>query len=107
MTTHIALKLKDFFPNNDFLSSREKGLVLRNEMLSKLDNAEKINLDFSGFDVITQSFTDELIGVLVREHGADFIRNHFEVSNAGSEIRAMLNLVVSYSAKQHKTLVSA
>lgn len=104
MTIQIALK--NFFPNIDFLSSRESGLILRNEMLANLEKAEKINLDFSGFDVITQSFTDELIGVLVRERGANFIREHFEVSNAGNEIKSMLNLVVSYSAKQHKPLES-
>lgn len=95
-----VIKVKDIFPAFDFLSSRENGLLLRNLALLEIRSMNKVVIDFSGFDAITQSFTDELIGVIVRESGIDFVKNHIEISNAGRDIRAMLNLVVSYSSNK-------
>jgi hypothetical protein len=94
----LIIKINKIFKNLDFLSSREKALELRILILKTLQSESSIVLDFEGFDLVTQAFADELIGVLVRDNGLNFVKNNIPVK-ASSSIKEMFNFVIGYSVK--------
>ena len=96
-----TIKLKDLFPDLDFIGSRYAGELIRKLMEEVFSRKQSVVLDFEHIEMITQSFADEIIGLFVREHGKDFVKEHIQVSHTKSEIKAILNLVVRYSNKLH------
>jgi ribulose 1,5-bisphosphate synthetase/thiazole synthase len=93
------VKLKGFFPDLDNLTSRYKGLVIRKTIEKALEKGNKVIIDFEGFDLITQSFGDEIIGVIIRSKGVEFVKNHISVININGQIKDVLNFVASYSKR--------
>jgi hypothetical protein len=100
----VVIKIKELFPelsDLDSLTSRESGLRVRMEIekiLSENEDAITI-LDFNGIELITQGFGDEIIGVLIRRKGLDFVKEKIQIINACNFVRGTLNWVVSYSKK--------
>ncbi|GMT49472.1 MAG: hypothetical protein IEMM0008_1011 [bacterium] len=101
MKTVKAIKLKDHFPHIDFIGSRYAGELIRELMEEAFKLNQSVVLDFEHIEMITQSFADEIIGLFVREHGKDFVKDHIKIIHAKIEIRTILNLVVRYSSKLH------
>ena len=52
--------------------------------------------------MITQSFADEIIGILVRVNGAKFVGENIRLINANKEIIDTINFVIKYSSRKHK-----
>ncbi len=96
MKTKI-IEVKKVFPMFGSLVSRDAGFFLRLILERELKKNDIVILDFKGIDLITQGFGDELIGVLVRRKGLDFVKSKIKVQNAKDGIRTVLNWVVSYS----------
>ena len=94
-----VIHIKMFTQDNDFGGSRENGERVREEIIEKLKEKNGITLDFTGISLITQSFADEIIGILTRMYGIEFIKKNIRINNANSEIKSMLNYVVKYSKK--------
>lgn len=92
-----VIEVKKVFPMFDNLVSREAGFFLRFILERELAKNDIVILDFKDISLITQGFGDELIGVLVRRKGLDFVKNKIKVQNARDCIRTTLNWVVSYS----------
>src|SRR4030067_1165982 len=57
-----------------FLGSRFRARELREEVEQLLARADEVVLDFTGMKSATQSFIDELVGVLVLRHGPDIVQ---------------------------------
>ncbi len=93
------IKLKSLFSDSDNLISRYDGLIVRKNIEKILENDNKVVIDFEGFVLITQSFGDEIIGVIVRNKGVEFVKNHISLINTNGQIKDVLNFVVSYSKK--------
>ncbi|MEO1785053.1 STAS-like domain-containing protein [Thermodesulfobium sp. 4217-1] len=93
------VKLKSLFSDSDNLISRYDGLIVRKNIEKILENDNKVVIDFEGFVLITQSFGDEIIGVIVRNKGVEFVKNHIGLINTNGQIKDVLNFVVSYSKK--------
>jgi hypothetical protein len=107
----IVIKVRSLFPellkespNFDSLTLRESGLRVRMEIEKELEKNKNavIVLDFDSLELITQGFADEIIGVLIRRRGINFVREKVKVVNANDFIRGTLNWVVSYSKKMIK-----
>lgn len=81
---------------SDFLASREVGRRLRFtiEDALKRQRGEEIRLDFSAVKSATQSCMDEMIGVLVRQHG-EIILSRILFDNCEHEIRTLIQFVIS------------
>jgi hypothetical protein len=98
-----VIKVKEIFPelDSDSLTTRWSGLDIRREMekIWAEDPDAVITLDFEGIELIAQGTGDEIVGVLVRKNGLDFVKNKVKVINANNFIRGTLNWVVSYSKK--------
>ena len=95
-----VIRIKEFLEGS-FAGSRKSGEKVR-EAIQK--NFQKINnqgttLDFVDIDMITQSFGDEIIGIMTRVHGVEFIKNNIRLVNHNNEIKDILNYVVRYSKK--------
>lgn len=94
-----TINVKGLFKGLNSLTSRVNGLELRKLIEQELKKNDTVTIDFDGIELITQSFGDEVIGVIVREKGIDFVKNKIKVKNANDFIRGTLNWVVSYSKK--------
>ncbi len=97
-----VVRIKDFVQNSDFAGSRQNGAKVRNEILKKLKEDNGITLDFIDIHLITQSFGDEVLGILTRMHGIEFIKENIRIHNENDEIKSVLNYVVKYSQKFFK-----
>ncbi len=62
------------------LSSRVRAAHLRHEII-RLHHAERIELNFLGVRTISDSFADELFGILVKEMGEEWFQQHVQVAN--------------------------
>ncbi len=97
-----VIHIKDFIENSDFAGSRQNGEKVRQVILNKLKQNNGVTLDFVGVNLITQSFGDEVLGILTRLHGVEFIKKNIRLHNANDEIKSVLNYVVKYSKKHYK-----
>ncbi len=95
----VELKIKEIFNGLDNISTREKGLILRKNLEQLLKTEKTVVLDFEGINLITQSFADEVIGVLIRKKGLNFVKSHVKIKNASDFIKSVFKFVISYSKK--------
>jgi hypothetical protein len=79
MTTHIALAQ---VAGTD-LSGRARARALRDAVVA----AAPVVLDFSGVVCVSDSFHDELFGVLVLERGSNWFRSNITVKSLAPSIR--------------------
>ena len=93
------LKLSTYALSGRLLGSRNIALPIRDELKLLLECNEKVEIDFSSINP-TQSFIDELIGVLVLERGKSVL-SHLVFKNCSFEVRAILHLVVSDRIDQY------
>jgi hypothetical protein len=96
-----VIKVKEMFPGLDSLTTRWAGLDIRREMekIWEKDPDAIVVIDFEDIELIAQGTGDEIVGVLIRRNGLDFVRNKVKVINANGFIRGTLNWVASYSKK--------
>ncbi len=95
----IEIKVFEFFNGFENLSTRENGLLLRKEIEKLLEKNQYVVLNFEGINLITQSFADEVLGVLIRKNGIDFVRSKIKIKNASDFVKTIIKFVISYSKK--------
>lgn len=91
------ISVKSFCPNVEVVSSRGLGLDIRNEVEKALETFNVVVIDFSEIPLVTQSFADEILGVLIRTKGLNFVKNRIKIANANPLIKKIINFVASYS----------
>lgn len=84
----------------DFVGSRSIGEKVRIKIKEAIDNNESVTLDFGGVTNITQSFADEMIGILIRAFGIGYIRKKILLVNETQGIKDTLNFVIKYSKQR-------
>ncbi len=94
------IRVRKFFKGADRLSTRENGLRLREKVNEVLREGEDVILDFEGIELVTQSFIDEVIGVIVREKGLEFLKRRIKIKNANSFVKETVKFVIAYSVKK-------
>ena len=102
-----VIRIKSFIENSDFAGSRQSGEKIREE-IARLVEAKNdgVTLDFAQIKMITQSFGDEVLGILTRVHGIDYIKKNIRLVNESDEIKSILNYVIRYSKKYHSDEVA-
>ncbi len=80
-----------------FLGSRFRARELREELEKLFTHADEVVLDFTGMKSATQSFIDELVGVLVLQHGPEIIQR-LVLKGCTKDVKEILNFVVSSRA---------
>lgn len=81
------------------LSRRANAQALRQDIDVHLASGELVELDCAGTDA-TQSFMDELVGILVLERGPSVL-NLLRFRGCSADMKAIINFVVSDRAAQH------
>ncbi len=97
----LVINVKNEANGLECIGSRGTGEKIRNKIKNEIDTGGKVTLDFGGIEIITQSFADEMIGILVRAFGVDYIRKKLLLVNANEDIKRTLNFVISYSKKKN------
>ena len=77
-----------------FLGGRYRARELREDVEQLLAHADEVVLDFTGMKSATQSFIDELVGVLVLQHGPDIVQR-VVFKGCVEDIKEILSFVVS------------
>ena len=97
-----VIRIKDFIGNSSFAGSRISGEKIRNLIVKEIEKSEDgVTLDFALIEMITQSFGDEILGILTRMEGIDYIRKNIRLVNNTDDIKDILNYVIKYSKKYH------
>jgi len=97
-----VVRIVDFIENSDFSGSRKSGEQIREDIEVKLQDDTGVTLDFAQINMITQSFGDEIVGILTRINGIEFIKKNIRLVNYNDDIKSILNYVIKYSNKIHK-----
>lgn len=95
---NVALTLSDQ-AQGQFLGSRQRGLVMRHQLEELLDRNGQVEIDFTGTSA-TQSFVDELVGVLIYQHGPSLLKR-LSFKGCSSDVRAVIKLVAQERAKDY------
>lgn len=82
------------------LSSRFKASGLRRQIESSADLLPVV-LDFEGVYTMSESFADELIGLLVASRGHDWFRENVRVCNMAPEVRLSVLKAVRTRLERH------
>lgn len=81
------------------LWDRQKAINVRNVLYSELSvPGHKITVDFWGDIVITQSFLDELFGVLVMDEWKEIL-DRFIFQNISEKNKSILKFVIGFRLK--------
>ena len=101
MLTQLTLHPTASGPTNQgrALGSRARASALREQVEAALDAGERVVLDFDGVQA-TQSFVDELIGVVVLERGSAVLQS-VSFKRCSTEMKGILSFVVSDRVRQH------
>jgi hypothetical protein len=80
-------------------SRRDRAASVREELDMKIADGFSVELNFEGVEA-TQSFIDELIGIVVLERGVEVL-GKLTFRKCSSDMKAIINFVVSDRALQH------
>jgi hypothetical protein len=91
------------YPPHHFFGTRFIGQQMRGELEALLDQNQNVEVDFTGLNA-TQSFIDEMIGVLVLRYGPAILQR-LSFKGCNEDIQTILHFVVSsrladFKAKQ-------
>lgn len=81
------------------LSRRETAQALRHDIDEHLASGELVEVDCADIDA-TQSFMDELVGILVLERGLQVL-SHLQFRGCSPDMKAIISFVVNDRAAQH------
>lgn len=100
MTRHISLRP---LMTERIVGMRSKATPVRREVESALDAGQDVELDFAGV-VATQSFVDELVGLLVLERGPEVFKC-VRFRNCSKELQGIVRFVTTDRAGQYREQV--
>lgn len=86
--------------NAQFLGGRFRARELREELEQLLARADEVVLDFTGMKSATQSFVDELVGVLILKHSPD-VAQRLVFKGCSEDIKEILNFVVASRSEDY------
>lgn len=91
-----------FVEKGEFLGTRQLGAIVRDELVSSLNStSEKIQLDFSGVEVVSNSFADECIAKLLLTMTLEELKKR--TTFVGLNAFAKKNIAVALSRRYHAT----
>jgi len=95
----MVINIKNEIGGFDYAGSRDSGINIREALKENLKKGNNVTLDFIGINGISHSFADEIVGIIVRAYGIDFIKNKLMLNNINIDIKSLLNLVIKESRK--------
>ncbi|MDR7375477.1 hypothetical protein J2X19_000135 [Rhodoferax ferrireducens] len=107
MLTELSLHPAMFGPISSprSLGTRPAAIPYRQQIETSIELGKVIVLDFAGVEA-TQSFVDELIGVVVLHHGRSVLEL-VKFRGCSDDMKAVIRFVISDRARQHDEEKSA
>jgi hypothetical protein len=68
------------------LASRNLAAQERRTILAQLESGPRFTIDLANVHSISESFADELFGVMVLEKGVGFVTSHLKIVNATESV---------------------
>jgi len=84
------------------MGMRQTALPLRDKIESAISQGHEVTVDFSGLEA-TQSFIDELIGVLVAKHGVEVL-HRIVFKGCSRDVQLIMQFVVADRSKPRATV---
>lgn len=84
----IYYEIKDMYGTD--LSSTKLSNDLRKSILEEIGLGFNVELDFHGVRSITNGWARNLIGLIVKDKGEDFVKNHILINNANKRVKTTL-----------------
>ena len=72
------------------LGTRELGAKIRTDLEIAISNGDRVNVDFTGINVISNSFADECFGKLLFKYKLDEIKKNLAFVNANDFVKCVL-----------------
>lgn len=88
-----AVVVSQFHPDLRFLGTRIRASELREKLEVLLANATEVEIDFSGVTV-SQFFADELVGVMLLQHGPDIL-TRLVFKGCSNSVKDLIEFVVA------------
>ncbi|AKV06148.1 hypothetical protein B723_06975 [Pseudomonas fluorescens NCIMB 11764] len=85
------------------LASRTLASRERSSLYKLLSDQDQVVIDLGDVASISESFADELFGVLVLEQGFDFVVNHVKIVNAADDVLRSIAIAM----KRRRALAAA
>ena len=79
---------------NTVLKNRPVAKELREEIIRKLDDGERVILDFSHVAGVSRAFVEELIGKLTEELGVTVFSRKVSLDNVSSRVARVIERVL-------------
>lgn len=96
MRSHIALTQ---YARGHLVGARSTAMPLREQVEEVLAQGAEIVFDFSSVEA-TQSFIDELVGVLILRHGPDIL-DRLIFKSCSDDVRAIIEFVATDRCDQY------
>jgi len=101
-------KLGDSTKARAFHGSRASGQLLRLALEEALQSEDHVTLDFTGVGIVTQSFIDEVVGVLILEYGPEILQR-LSFKSCNEDVQAVIRFVAAsrsenFLSKQQTTI---
>ena len=84
----IYYEIKEMYGTD--LSSTKKATELRKSMLEEINLGFNVELDFQDVRSVTNGWARNVIGVIAKEQGEDFVKNHILINNMSKRVRTTL-----------------
>lgn len=81
----IYYEIKEMYGTD--LSSTKKASELRQSILEEISLGFNVELDFKDVRNITNGWARNVIGLIAKEHGEDFVKNHILINNMNKRVR--------------------
>ena len=84
----IYYEIKDMYGTD--LSSTKLATELRKSVLEEIDLGFNVEIDFKGVRSISNGWGRNLIGMIVKDKGESFVKNHILLSNMNKNVKQTL-----------------
>ncbi len=100
------MKIIDYnLPSSD-LASRKLAIIERSKIENHISNQDAlIKLDMSNVASISESYSDELFGILVKRYGSEAVLNSINLLNAKEHVLLSIAQVINRRAKEFSIAV--
>lgn len=84
----MTVKLSDL---GNSLGTREEAKRIRDKIM---ESSEIVTLDFENISIVSNSFADELLGIIVRDFGFEKLKEKVVLANTNSEVQLTIKKAI-------------
>lgn len=85
----------EFIKFGESLGTRILGKTIRNEIIERIEEGDKVTFDFRDVNVVSNSFADEVIGKLFLKYDKDFLMKNTNFMNVNSFVESVIKKAIN------------